>query len=56
MAASYDGDGNRIFQISCAEAEEYVNGADMSYASDTPKASGAGKVTLGEVRVVVQQD
>lgn len=34
MAASYDGDGNRVFQISRKQAEHYVVKGDLSYGKD----------------------
>ena len=36
MAASYDGDGNRLFQISKSQSEEYVEKSELSAPSALP--------------------
>ena len=38
MAASYDGDGNRLFQISKSHGEEYVEKPNLSIPEDAPSA------------------
>lgn len=50
MAASYDGDGNRVFQISRRETEHYVQMSDTAVSVDTPTNPETGhKGTAGSI-------
>lgn len=51
MAASYDGDGNRVFQISRTQAVHYVQKEDVSDAQQTPSSPVSGSAgTTGSVQ------
>lgn len=50
MAASYDGDGNRVFQLSRTKTVHYVEKDEVSDAVETPSSPVSGPVgTVGSV-------